>query len=76
MKKSLLVWRFKDAPQEYQDLSENGGDEDWILFIPLEWGEDGKSPWIPWADDDTEFGIASVQEFQVGNGWVRIGSHA
>ena len=28
------VWRFCDAPQEYQDLSGAGGDEDWLAFVP------------------------------------------
>ncbi len=30
----LEVWRFYDAPEEYQKLSGHGGDEDWIVRAP------------------------------------------
>jgi hypothetical protein len=28
------IWAFADAPFEYQELSQHGGDEDWIIFAP------------------------------------------
>lgn len=28
----LFVFRFHDAPQQFQDLSTNGGDEDWVII--------------------------------------------
>lgn len=28
------LWAFYDAPIEYQDLSQHGGDEDWVIFAP------------------------------------------
>lgn len=30
----ILVYRFHDAPVEYQNLSTNGGDEDEVIVIP------------------------------------------
>ena len=30
----IKVWRFEDAPKKYRALSTNGGDEDWIAFVP------------------------------------------
>lgn len=31
--KPIIVWSFYDAPEEFQALSECGGDEDWIVYI-------------------------------------------
>lgn len=36
--KAITIWRFEDAPEMYQRLSTNGGDEDWIVVYPE--GED------------------------------------
>jgi hypothetical protein len=34
LKKPLIeIWRFADAPREYQALSGNGGDEDFIVIV-------------------------------------------
>lgn len=30
----ILVWEWKDAPQELRALSEHGGDEDWVAEVP------------------------------------------
>lgn len=30
----INVWRFDDAPAAYKKLSDHGGDEDWVVFIP------------------------------------------
>jgi hypothetical protein len=27
------IWRFGDCPEDWQDLSQNGGDEDWIVVV-------------------------------------------
>lgn len=37
--KTMLVWRFHDAPWQLKSLSENGGDDDFLTFIPygIEW---------------------------------------
>lgn len=42
--KPILVWPFDEAPKEYQNLSTNGGDEDWLAFVP----EHLKEEWINW----------------------------
>ena len=36
LKRAIITWRFEDAPKEFQDLSTNGGDEDWVILIPAE----------------------------------------
>ena len=30
----VVIWNFSDAPQSLKDLSQNGGDEDYLLLIP------------------------------------------
>ena len=32
--KTISVWPFHLAPQELQNFSNSGGDEDWLVFIP------------------------------------------
>ena len=71
---ALLVWRFDDAPLELRCLSDHGGDEDWLLYIPP--GNDDRPAW---AEDGcySQFGCCSVSEHALSNGArVRIGAHA
>lgn len=46
-----IVYRFSEAPAELRALSENGGDEDWLVVVPREWltGWDGTGP-LTWID--------------------------
>lgn len=37
----MQVWRFWEAPQELQALSEFGGDEDWVIVVPAD--EEGRA---------------------------------
>ena len=32
----IKVWPFEIAPKEYRDLSQNEGDEDWVVLVPKE----------------------------------------
>ena len=63
----IKVWRFCDAPIVYQHLSEHGGDEDWLAFVPF------GIPIPGWAD---ALGCCSVSEHDVLHGTVLIGAHA
>jgi hypothetical protein len=36
----IKIWRFYEAPEKYRKLSTNGGDEDWIAFVPFEMAEE------------------------------------
>lgn len=31
---TVVVWPWSDAPEEYRAMSQHGGDEDWVVFIP------------------------------------------
>lgn len=69
----ITVWRYRDAPLELQ-ISENGGDEDWLAEVPPEFIDE----WIGWMDRYTSFGYFCVDEHDhpTKPGWkVRIGCH-
>ena len=36
---AILIWHFEDAPKKLQELSEHGGDEDWVALIPKSFKE-------------------------------------
>jgi hypothetical protein len=66
----VKVWDFRDAPIEYQRLSENGGDEDWVALIPIEYGS------IPYFIEQMSSGLFSVDQYAVDVGIIYIGAHA
>ena len=68
----ILVWRFYDAPKEYQGLSPHGGDEDWIALVPNSMSGD----YIGWLEPGSRFGCCDVSEHKVDSGTVYIGAHA
>lgn len=71
--RAIKVWRFDDAPQELQDLSDHGGDEDWLALIPPHLTEH----WFGWMESGTPFGVCRVSEHPLPDGsLVRIGAHA
>lgn len=72
---TIKVWRFDDAPQKYRDLSNHGGDEDWLAFVPIAYFDDEYGP-PGWIDDDTAFGWCCVSEHKIKTGIVYIGAHA
>lgn len=76
MTEPIQVWPFYDAPEEYQNLSTNGGDEDWLAFIPADvWEKSGE--YISWmGDGGTPFGVCGTSYYPVSNGVVAIGCHA
>lgn len=72
MRVPIMVWRFHEAPQEFQDLSGHGGDEDWLAFVPSQYGDE----YLPWAESGTRFGVCDVSQHEVNGGRVLIGAHA
>ena len=73
MIKPIRMWRFDDAPKKYQDMSRNGGDEDWIAIIPPNYVNE----YLGFLDEGTSFGCCGVDEFILVDGSkLLIGSHA
>lgn len=74
---SIKVWKFEDAPKEFQDMSISGGDEDHIALIPPNYVNE----YFGFFDEGTSFGCCSVDEIKITKGLykgyiVLIGSHA
>ena len=70
---AIQVWRFQDAPERLQRLSNNGGDEDWLALIPVSLRDE----WISWLEEGGPFGCCDVQSVDMPDGsLVKIGSHA
>ena len=70
-----LVWRFDDAPEDLRDLSQNGGDEDWLAVVPRSFLEAGNADWM----EQPALGCCTVEQHQHPSDpdfVVRIGSHA
>jgi hypothetical protein len=89
-KNFIVIWRFEDAPEELQALSDHGGDEDWVALVP----PNLKDEYIGWMDEGTSYSnssdsstsldsssfddCADVSEYECPDlpGYVvRIGSH-
>ena len=74
--KYIKIWPFYDAPKKYRELSNNGGDEDWLALVPAhisdEWcSEYGRPIWL----DVPAFGCCCVDD-RIKDGVVYIGCHA
>jgi hypothetical protein len=74
MSKPILIWKFEEAPKIYQRLSNHGGDEDWIAFIPRHIIMRGVTPMF--LEEGTAFGCCDVEKHKVYDGEVWIGAHA
>jgi len=71
----INVWKFKDAPEELRNLSDHGGDEDWLAVIPPQM----TNKYISWMEEGTAFGICDVYYYDhpTKEGYeIAIGAHA
>lgn len=72
----IKVYEFNNAPPELQDLSTNGGDEDWIAVVPKSI-LDNHGGHIGWLEEGTLFGCCCVERYDLDSGdTVFIGCHA
>jgi hypothetical protein len=70
----IKLWKFKDAPLKYRRLSKNGGDEDWLAFIPS--GILSIDGYISVFETSAFDSMFRPQKIRVKGGEVWIGSHA
>jgi phosphoserine aminotransferase len=76
MKAPILVWRFYEAPEEFQALSQHGGDEDWLAHVPARFYAKQGNDYIPWLEYGS-FGVCDISEHRLEDGSrVFIGAHA
>jgi hypothetical protein len=89
MENAILIWNWELAPQEYKDLSTNGGDEDWVVFInnnnledynieQYATENDYNEPVTKWSIPNwmEKLGACDVDVYEYKDGLVIIGSHA
>jgi hypothetical protein len=71
----ITVWHFHHAPRELQDLSDNGGDEDWLVLVPSVLVEEFLRFGLPfWVES---LGACGVDEHTLEDGSkVYIASHS
>lgn len=69
----IRVWAFDRAPVELQMLSTNGGDEDWVFYIPPGAARDDNA--LYWIDNLDGGHRPQVVELPYGDE-VRIISHS
>lgn len=75
----IKIWRFYHAPARYAGLSDHGGDEDWVAFVPTSMLDD---PLLEgdgidfYLGDETPFAPCRAQKVAVPGGLVIIGAHA
>lgn len=68
----IKVWRFRDAPQIYKELSLHGGDEDYIAILPATMAHDPPL-WLEVAP----FAVCDVETYPLDDGSiVYISAHA
>jgi len=69
----VTIWPWADAPEEYRAVSDHGGDEDWIAFVP--WRPPGaaatEAPYWIWLRV-----VCSVSAHRVLGGTIYIAAHA
>jgi len=71
----ISVWSFEKAPEEIQKIADQGGDEDWVVFVPKEFGfgtcedlEGWKPYWLDVMDSCRQPVVITVDDgiFYVG----------
>lgn len=73
MGEPIRIWRYHDAPQVLQDLSDHGGDEDWLALVPKEIYD--AVGWLGWLENG--IGVSSTSRHELLNGdIVFIGANA
>lgn len=69
----IKIWRFHEAPVELKELSSHGGDEDWLVMIPPDWGDEPPA----FLEQSRSFGPCDVSEHQHWSGaTILIAAHA
>jgi hypothetical protein len=72
----VRIWQFSYAPLDFRELSQHGGDEDWLIHVPANMME----MYMPWLENGIRqgwFGCSDVSEHPQPDGSrIYIGAHA
>ena len=72
--KTIRVWKFLDAPEQYRSVIEDPSDKDWLVFIPKSVEKDKDE--IRWWNWIGKLDSMEPELFDVDNGTVIIGGHS
>jgi len=69
----IKIYTFNKAPKEYQELSENGSNEEWIAIVNNIFYKE-HNEYISFLEEGTGFGVYKVQKIKQGADIILIGS--
>lgn len=73
MSEPIKIWPFYDAPEHLREMSQHGGDEDYIALVPAEYENEN----LVWKFEETGIlGCCSTDRYDTPEGIVFIGAHA
>ena len=70
--KAILIWKFKDAPHYYRELSELGGNEVWLMYVPAALEKEWLVEFITQAGEP--FGERAIHRYPLSGAMVYIGA--
>lgn len=77
--RAITVWHFDDAPEHLRELSNNGGDEDWLVEVPpgiVDGGYDSVNGLPYWMEGLDSGHMPQICPHPTKDGWsIVIGSH-
>lgn len=89
VEENITIWPFESAPEIYRWLSDHGGDEDFITFVPSRYIRDARPTddyhkWMVDLDDWVwrlglaidKLGCYSTSWHPVEGGFIAIGAHS
>ena len=70
-KKTILVWSWRNTPEEFRRYIKDQDDIDWVAFIPNSY----KNNYIDWLDSES-FGCCGRKKIKIQGGQIYIGYHS
>jgi hypothetical protein len=70
----IKIWAFQDGPEHLRNMSEHGGDEDWIALVPSNYREVEYTK-LNLLDRFVRWGVDAVEVHTTPEGDVYISAH-
>ena len=71
--RTIQVWRWEDAPEDFRQMSKYGGDEEWVALVPPALAGE-RIGWI--GEGGTPFGQHVQRKALADGSELCIGAHA
>ena len=79
---AILLWPFHEAPEDFKRLSQSGGDEDFLAFVPDDFFDSRYFPSSHGVQYDflsrlkQAMGVCNTEQHEVEGGFILIGTHS